>query len=1219
MERLSREQIGRWMRESTWLKRSLAAVVAAFLLYNITGYLILPYVIKVVLAGNIKSKLHREAQVESVQVNPYTLSVRLTGFRIGEPESEKQWLSIRELFVNLQVSSILRRAVVLSELKIVDPEFRVERNEDGSLNFSDLLEKKEDAGEEGKKPSTPRFSISNIEMVNGRLTVEDRLSCRTHQFRDLSLSIPFIATVGDPLTDWVQPLLEAKSGEGSFSLTGKARPFSDSRDVSADLELKDVDLAHYFPYMASLLPIQVNSGHADIRTRIEYSRSTEGEHAVKVSGEVVLKDFEAVESDEKRLLKFQNLVVAVESLDPGERSLHVSRVFLDSPEADIRRNRKGVLNFSTLVAPKKVEEAPAVESAEEKAFSWRVDELEINQGMISLLDDSVKEPFQTYVQSVNVRVSGLSNATDSAARFEVTGKIEEQGDLNLAGTVSVDPFRADGTADLSGVQVRKYAPYYRGLLSFDIEDAILGIKTGYSTTGKGPAAGLKLSGFNLSLDSLKLRRPGEKESFLEIPGLELRDAEVDLDRKSVVVGEVKSRDGKVSVVRDRDGSLNLASLVPGSGWPETKGDPVEQTTGAGPGWQFMVKNGSLQGYTLKIADHVPSAPVNATLDQLRLSMQNVTNAKDSKVGLSLSSRLNESGSIAVEGTAEPDSLYADLKLDLKDVDLLLFQPYLPEDIRVRLKQGKVSAAGNLAAGRSEEPGVNAAYVGNVTFTDLATFDGVTGDDVVSLKILELKGVDAGNNPRRVHVGKAEIKNFRSRVFISSEGRINVVEVLGAEPAKAKGAAAPPPAGRTGGKRAPRSAPPPGHDRALEQNDASPFSVKVDEIAIQGGTISFSDHYIKPNFHAEMFDVGGTILGLSSEKNAVADIRLEGKLDKDSPLRITGKVSPFGKDLFAEVSIKFINIDLTRMNPYAKKYVGYSLEKGKLYLELEYAIVQRKLNSKNNILFDQLTLGEKVDSPDATTLPIKFALSLLQDRSGVIKLGVPVTGDIDDPQFSFGSVIAKTIRNFILKIVTAPFAVLGSIFGADRGEQLNHVEFEYGSSDILPETARSLDTLAQALYDRPRLEIAVEGHVDPEKDKEALHQKFFLDKLKAQKLKETVKESGSKVTLDKVTLNPDEFEKYLKMAYKEEFSRGVFKKLLGRYPPPEEMKKELLALVQVGEEDLRLLANRRAIAVRDYILGSGRIEPKRITVVESGVKAPQDQPDLKKSRVSMKLR
>ncbi len=113
--------------------------------------------------------------------------------------------------------------------------------------------------------------------------------------------------------------------------------------------------------------------------------------------------------------------------------------------------------------------------------------------------------------------------------------------------------------------------------------------------------------------------------------------------------------------------------------------------------------------------------------------------------------------------------------------------------------------------------------------------------------------------------------------------------------------------------------------------------------------------------------------------------------------------------------------------------------------------------------------------------------------------------------------------------------------------------------------------------------------------------------------------GSEVTLDKVTLNPDEFEKYLKMAYSEEFSRGVFKKLLGRYPPDEEMKKELLAVVQVGEEDLRLLANRRAIAVRDYILGSGRIEPKRITAVESGVKAPQDQPDLKKSRVSMKLR
>jgi acylphosphatase len=351
---------------------------------------------------------------------------------------------------------------------------------------------------------------------------------------------------------------------------------------------------------------------------------------------------------------------------------------------------------------------------------------------------------------------------------------------------------------------------------------------------------------------------------------------------------------------------------------------------------------------------------------------------------------------------------------------------------------------------------------------------------------------------------------------------------------------------------------------------------------------------------------------------MADVELRGKLDDYAPLEITGKINPLKEDLYIDIKARFKDMELSPTTPYAAKYVGYTVEKGKLSFDLKYLIVKKKLESQNYIFLDQLTLGEKVESPHATKLPVKLAIALLRDRNGEVKLDIPVTGSLDDPKFSVWGIILKIIVNLLAKAATSPFALLGAIFGG--GEELSYLEFDYGVATIAETNTKKIDTLVKALSDRPALNLDIEGHVDLERDREALKQLLFQRKLKAQKLKEMVKKGTPALPVDQVKIEPKEYEKYLKMAYKEEkFPKprnilGIAKDL-----PVPEMEKLMLTHIEIKESDLRSLASQRAMIVKDAILKTGKIESERIFIIEPKSLAPEKKEKLKDSRVEFKLK
>jgi hypothetical protein len=288
------------------------------------------------------------------------------------------------------------------------------------------------------------------------------------------------------------------------------------------------------------------------------------------------------------------------------------------------------------------------------------------------------------------------------------------------------------------------------------------------------------------------------------------------------------------------------------------------------------------------------------------------------------------------------------------------------------------------------------------------------------------------------------------------------------------------------------------------------------------------------------------------------------------------------------------------SPYSGKYAGYAIEKGKLSLNVAYKLENNQLAAENHLFIDQFTFGEKVESPDATKLPVNLAISLLKNNRGEIDLNLPISGSLDDPQFSIGGLVIKVIVNLFVKAVTSPFALLGSMFGS--GEELSNVEFAAGRASLSDASTKKLEALAKALNERNALKLEITGRADPEADKEGVKQVAIERAMKAEKLKD-LKKGGEGQSLDDIEIAPEETKTYLTRAYKEaKFPKPRNLVGLQKDLPVDEMEKLMLTNLPATADDIRDLATRRAEAVQGWLVEQGKVAPERVFLLPPKVEA-----------------
>jgi len=471
----------------------------------------------------------------------------------------------------------------------------------------------------------------------------------------------------------------------------------------------------------------------------------------------------------------------------------------------------------------------------------------------------------------------------------------------------------------------------------------------------------------------------------------------------------------------------------------------------------------------------------------------------------------------------------------------VLQPYLDSTTGLTLRSGAAGAHGHLVLAANG----SLAFDGDAGVDGLRTVDNGLGDDFVKWRSLAIREIRAHSLPFSLRIREIVALDPYARVIIGPDGKTNLHAILAPnaplETSKAGAVAAadaaspqarppaPQPAVAKAGTRRARTAP---AAAPAPQATGKGLPVDIGRVRIVNGSVNFSDLSIRPNFETGIQQLAGTIEGLSGRADARADVQLEGKVDRYAPVTITGKVNYLAAVSYTNLKMHFENIELTGFSPYSGKFAGYRIDKGKLTIDLNYLVENHKLTASHHIIANQLQLGERVDSKDATSLPVKLAIALLKDRHGVIDLDLPVTGDLDDPQFRLGPIIWKIVVNLVTKIVTSPFALLGSLFGG--GEELAFVDFQAGSGELDATARGKIATLVKALDSRPALNVDIPQTVQPAADGAGLRAQRFGELRRALAKRRLGKRAEQSGAIERLLASPADYRALLEDAYKDSF-------------------------------------------------------------------------------------
>ena len=1178
-------------------KRILAGVVGAVALYAALGCLALPPLVRSQLEQRLAVELEREVRIERVRFDPFTLRATLEGLSVaGRGESAPPLAGLRRLVVDAAWRSALERAPVIQRLELEGPSLQLAREADGSLDVDDLIAKWRARPEQPDAPML-RFAIANIRVIDGRFGFDDRMRSRVHEVTGLDVGVPFLSSLPVHQEVDVQPRLAARIDGAALEIEGRSRPFSDDRESALELSLGPVDLADYAAYLPSGLPARLVSGVFSGEVEISFAQPEGAAPAVTVTGKAGVTGLGLRDPGGAPLLELASLEAEDLRLQPLAGNYAVGRLRLEAPKFAVHRGAEQPRFLERVLAAVERDAASVAAAPDraEAALHWSVGEIQVERGEVDLRDDRfAPRTLAVRAGELQVRVSGLGSDPSARAEYALSAVTSQGERIEAAGSAALAPLAVQGTASVGQIALKNWWWVAAPHLQADLLDGRLSVQTGYrfGPSAQGPAA--VLEGVSGRLESLRLVQRWDRKDLLRLESLSLADGLIDLRARRVEIGRIESLAGYAAVARDRSGRLNLDRVLSPSAAGGAPAARPAVSAPEGTAWTVALGRAVLQRWSGLFSDAAAGRDADLRLSQASLVAEGFDTAKGSRGKLGLKTRVGKAGSLAVNGEIGLQPLTGRLRIDADRIGVLPAQPWFTEQIAAIVTSGEFSAQGELRFERQQASApLKATWRGDASLADFAAVTKAANEDLLRWKSLRAAAVDFALDPLKIDIGEIGLSGFYSRLVISPEGRFNLQDLLVRGDGAAAGASATapaPPAASADASAAPVAAAAPA--AAAPAAPADPLPVRIGRIDLDDGRVYFTDNFIRPNYSADLTQLSGRVGTLSPE--AAGDVELRGRIGGTGSLEITGSVNPLAPSLFLDLRARAHDVDLPPVSPYSVKYLGYGIEKGKLSADVSYQLRDRRLEARNKVVLDQLTFGERVESPTATKLPVLFAVSLLKDRNGVIDVEMPVGGSLDDPEFSVAGLVVRMIFNLIGKAITAPFALLASLGGSSA--DLSHLGFPEGSARLGPETTERLQALAKALADRPALRLDLAGRADPVRDREALRRQALDRLVKAEKLRETVARGDASRAPEDIELSADEYPRYLQRAYRRsdvDKPRNAIG--LPRDLPVPEMERLLLARIEPGEDALRELAGHRAEAVRGWLVERG-IDADRLYVV-----------------------
>ena len=560
-------------------------------------------------------------------------------------------------------------------------------------------------------------------------------------------------------------------------------------------------------------------------------------------------------------------------------------------------------------------------------------------------------------------------------------------------------------------------------------------------------------------------------------------------------------------------------------------------------FKFDIKNISVNNADIALTHLFEGEKIAHKFDNLFVKVANLSSdfskPFDAKVAMKSSQKLN----LDVDSKIKIEPLDVSAKIKLNDTNLPKYFAYAKPFLEASLASGQMSADAQLHYAKDIKADAK------VSIKDIR-LNGKKTEKLIAFKSLDLEKISFAKND--LAISGVSLNSPFIKAHLSKERKFNLSQIVKEDKNKAK-----------------TEAKPESKKAASKKDDELKFSVK--NFSLKNGEVDFSDASLFMPFATTISKLNGKLTDIDKKRPSSGEF--QGVVGKNGFAQITAKLFPFELKQNTDIKLDFKDIDLTDITPYSGQFVGYKIKKGKLNLNLNYSVVDSKLNGSNFINFDSLTLGEKVESKDAVNLPLSLAISILSDQNNQINIDLPVEGNLDDPDFKYGGVIWAAVKKLFADITLAPFRFLGNALGLGS-KDLSSIDFLAGSSELISSEVPKIADFIKLTGSKPKMKLSI----TPTYSK--LDESFYKNKKLDQKINQIIASSGKDyiAVLNELVPNlKDRSEK----ALREEALKGI----------------------EVDKAKLVELANERANAVKEALIKAG-LEASRINMNDATSSEPK---------------
>jgi uncharacterized protein involved in outer membrane biogenesis len=1043
-----------------------------FALYLLLGFFALPPILKWQIEKQVPQQLGHRISVKEVRFNPLALRLEVGDLALSDPEG-RPMLGLKRLLADFDLRSLFDRAWTFANLTLEAPVLRFDLDKDGRHNFTALLARLR-SKEPGKEAVTlPRLIVMRAALTDGHIEFSDRLLAEPLVVRiePLHIGIDDLSTLPAQTARY---RISARTAAGE-TLEASGELALNPVATKGKLALNGVKLGTLARALSRLVALDPPAGTLEFATVFDLALDRNGALSGSL-GEAGLKVAAlSLPGAGAPLMTIGTLALEQGRVDLAQRVASFARLRIADGRIAAALDAQGRLDWGGRLP---AAAAPARAAGARAPAPWRftATRAEVANVALGISDASSGRSAEIGAIALGMSASAEIGATgmrlelgrptlsitgaqlrDGAQVLQLGKATVEAERVELTGTGGAKPGAADdrtgaqqaraGGLDLGIEQLRgTLADLHlsRGGHDFELRGARISAERLALARADGP---LDLSGGGLgaTLSEAVVRSGAGASPLLRLDSVTLSGGALRMHDKYASADQLAFDGGAAQIALDAQGRLNWSSLLRAG--PAAASAPRAGAAAPSRAWRLALKSAQLDRFALQLADARAAPAFALGLEAVSARIADFDTGSKQPMRLELHAKAPGGGQIQAKGGVRADTAAADLSLNVTGLALAPAQTYLSRFAKLRLAAGTASAAGRLRYGGGA--GAKLAYTGKIAIDHLRleeaepkrpflSWDSVAaGDAVLTLQ------------PNRLDIGELRVERPAGRLIIAADRTVNLMDVLKT---------------RDAGGRAPRAG-------AARQGD-DPFPVAIARVRVSDGALEFADLSLQPQFAARLHELKGVISGLGSDVNRNAVLQLEARVDKYGSAKISGRISALQPQKFTRVEVAFRNLRMTALSPYISKFAGYSIADGRLALDLKYTIRDGKLLGENRIVLRQVKLGEKVDSPSALDLPIELALALLKDAEGVIDVDLPVSGDLKDPKFDYGAIIAKAFGNLIGNIIAAPFRALGALFGGGGDKALGAIDFAPGGAALAPPERQKLEAVARALKARPGLMLVV---------------------------------------------------------------------------------------------------------------------------------------------------